>query len=315
MTKDDLLFVPLEQYDRSIGHGNIVSVKIVLPFLCQARCKFCFNNITRDTQKHDFDVFINNLRKSLLVIGSCFKNRKISIDVTGNEPTFTTKEIFLAFSDEIRDFKKAYSDIVDKVVMTTNGYRLMGLFDSSLDVFDIINLSLHHYNYDKRKKIFGTPIIPSNSDVYCITHELKKRGITTTSVAVVDSDNTTPLRFKSFVEDFSVFSKDMGFDNTRIRINYLNEVEKANRLFSVRFEGEETNVHPTLSKKHIKINGYDVTIYRGVKALTDYVYGVELVIDDDGKLYVDYSKKIQADCNKLRDFDRGIFIKQHKESV
>ena len=312
MNTDNLLFVPLERYDNSIGHGNVVSVKVVLPFRCQAKCKFCFNKFTKDTQEHNFDVFIKNLRKSLLALGTCFKNRKISIDVTGNEPTFTAKETFLAFSNVIRDFKNNYNGIVDKVVMTTNGYQLKdALHDSSLDVFDIINISLHHYDYEKRKDIFGTPIIPSNSDVYYMTHILKKRGITTTSVAVVDCDDTTPVRFKSFVKDFSVSSKEIGFDNTRIRINYLNEVEKANMLFSMPFEGEETNVHPTLSKKRIKINNYDVTIYRGVEALTDYVYGVELVIDDDGKLYVDYSKKIQVNNDMLKSFDRGIFIKQH----
>ena len=84
---NDLIYIPFDEISTK-GHGNVLSVKIVIPTHCQAACKFCFNKITKKTQKHDFSVFMSNLRNSLDVIGTVYHNRHITIDITGNEPTF-----------------------------------------------------------------------------------------------------------------------------------------------------------------------------------------------------------------------------------
>ena len=58
------------------------------------------------------------------------------------------------------------------------------------------------------------------------------------------------------------------------------------------------------------IDDYNVNIYLGVTDLIDYVVGVEMVIDDDGKLYVDYNKRYPVDVDYLNDFNKHIFVNE-----
>lgn len=65
---DNYVVIPIDKIDATLGHGNTLSVKIVVPTTCQANCDFCFNKYTIETQKKNFDKFLYNLKGSLEVI-------------------------------------------------------------------------------------------------------------------------------------------------------------------------------------------------------------------------------------------------------
>lgn len=83
----NVMTIPVNTIDKSKGHGDTLSVKIVIPTFCQANCEFCFNKHKWATKQYNFGRFLSNLRRSLYVIKESLTDRKITIDITGNEPT------------------------------------------------------------------------------------------------------------------------------------------------------------------------------------------------------------------------------------
>ena len=277
--------------DFKIGHGHTLSVKIVIPCYCQANCPFCFNKQTSETQVHDFNRFYENIDLSLGLLFNTIKNRKISIDITGNEPTFNIGE-FRKVLALLKHYRDNYSGVIDKIVLTTNGYHLYECIDEIACVVDIVNISLHHYDYEiRRSEIFRTKYIPSNEDLKILNSKLHECGISTTSIGVIYEPIENYLDYVFFIAKFADFSKEVGFDNTRIRLDFTDETGAMDKIFNYSFTDEIVQRQAGLCTKIINRNGYEIRIYKGVKNLVDYVIGVEMVVDDDGKLYLDYNKK------------------------
>lgn len=285
--KDNYITIPTNKINTSLGHGNTLSVKIVVPTACQANCDFCFNKYTKETQKKNFDKFLYNLKGSLEIIKNSLNDRKITIDITGGEPTFTNRlyellEILKLFKSE---------KIVDKIVLTTNGFKL--LHYNTLDPIDIVNVSIHDYRYNNRQSIFKTKDIPNDEDLKKIC-----KRFNTTAVAVCEKIDD----FENFIINFANFSKVIGFKNARIRTNYLTDGD----IFYKSFVDYKIIHCSGLDKKILTIDGFNVNLYRGVKDLTECVIGSEIVIDDDGLIYLDYNKRYKI--NNLEDFDKNIYV-------
>lgn len=286
------------------GHGHTLSIKIVMPCYCQAHCPFCFNNQTINTQMHSWEYFSSNLYNSLTNVLANLNNRKISIDITGNEPTFNVKQ-FEEFMDILRLIKKIYSNKIDKIVMTTNGFHLYECIPYMEGVVNIVNISLHHFDYTVRREIFGTKYIPSNEDLKNIIKRLNNMNITVTSVAVIYKK----VDMKEFVTAFKDFSKELGFKDARLRINFTtNNQLVRNQFYDKILEDEKITEQGGLSTKYLNFDGYHVNIYLGVTDLIEYVIGVELVIDDDGLVYIDYNKRYPMNNEGIKDFDNNIYI-------
>lgn len=286
------------------GHGHILSVKVVMPTFCQAHCEFCFNKLTMATQQHDWHTFRSNFYKSLDMLLRNLKNRKISIDITGNEPTFHI-EHFNSLMKDLAYFKSIYPSKISKIVLTTNGYHLYECVNSMINVVDIVNISLHYPSYKTRQELFKTKAIPSNNDLKIINEMLNSHGISSTAVAVFANE----CSFKYIVNNFVKFSKEMGFKDTRIRIDFTTKNERVRNMFDIKFKDDEVVYHQRgLDSKYFDIDGYNVSIYRGVPELIDYVIGVELVIDDDGNIYLDYNKNIPMTSKDIKLFNDNIYV-------
>ena len=287
------------------GHGHTLSVKVVMPTFCQANCPFCFNKLTRETQKHNWELFKENLHMSLRNILENANNREISLDITGNEPTFNIQE-FASFMKTLDFYKNIiYPGKIDKIVLTTNGYHLYECIPFMKGVVDIVNISLHKCNYEDRINLFRTKYIPSNEDLKSVNILLAKNNIKSTSVAVVAHE----CNFKNFVENFVRFSKEVGFVDTRIRIDFTTFNPLIKNMFNVIFKDDEViNIQNGLSSKYFDIDGFSVSIYSGVPELIDYVIGVEMVIDDNGLIYLDYNKKLPLSIEDIKLFDQNIYI-------
>lgn len=290
--------------DCKAGHGHILSVKLVMPTFCQAHCEFCFNKLTTNTQQHNWNLFINNMLNSLELLLSNLNNRKISIDITGNEPTFNVMQ-FAELMTYLKQFKIKYASKIDKIVLTSNGFHLYECINDMIDVIDIVNISLHNASYKIRQELFKTKYIPSDNDLIIINDKLHSNNIKSTSVAVFNKE----CNFKYIVENFVKFSKEKRFDNTRIRIDFTAVNDNVRKMFDVKFTDNEVVYNQKgLDSKYFNINNFDVSIYRGVPELIDYVIGVELVIDDDGKIYLDYNKNFLIEKSDIDLFDKNIYV-------
>ena len=282
------------------GHGNGLSVKIVIPAFCQAKCPFCFNNCTIETQKHDFKKFFVELRKSLDMVFTL--NRSISLDITGNEPTFNVP-MFEQLMFILRDYKEKTS----KIVLTTNGFHLRECLPSMAGVVDIVNISLHHYDENVRKnEILRTNFIPTNAELKEIIKIGNECGITFTAVAVLYKKFEI---FKNFYNKFVEFARTTGFKDIRFRCNYVEQDDFTTEVMNTKFDNYRVEHLKALNTIYINENGYDVRIMAGVPDLTEIVVGAELVIDDDGKTYVDYNKRYAVNQENVNTFNYIYLLK------
>ena len=289
------------------GHGGSLSVKVVVPSYCQANCSFCFNKLTKNTQKHDYEIFLDNLVKSLDMIVNNVTNRGITLDITGNEPTF---DIFLF--KELMNLIKEYKKYIDKIVLTTNGYKLDKCINDMIKVIDIVNISVHHYDYLVRKKIFNTDNIPNDDCLKEIVSKLKNNNIKVTAVSVLDKE----INFYEYYNKFTKWAKDIGFDDIRIRSNFCKNDKFIDDIINYKMNNEKISILDALTIKEINDleNNIKVYILKGVPDLTEYVIGTELVIDDDGLCYIDYNKRYMVDKNNIGYFNK-MYVYNDKKLV
>ena len=283
------------------GHGGALSVKIVLPSNCQANCEFCFNRFTTETQEHDYRTFLKNLANTLEMIFARIDNRGITLDITGNEPTFN-----INLFRETLSILKIYKKRASKIVLTTNGFRLEECINDIVGIVDIVNISMHHYDFEERTKIFRTTKIPNNDDIQRIVSRLNMSGISCTAVSVLYRDISD---FNKYCSDFKEMAISYGFKDIRMRSNYCRHDTFINKYLNIKMPNEFITSSSGITTKIItdEKTGFKTFIFVGVKNLSDYVLGAELVIDDDGLCYIDYNKRFPVDYSTI-DFFRYWYI-------
>lgn len=266
-----------------------LSIKLVIPSGCNKLCPFCFNKLNRETASYSVNTFKRSFVDSLLqVVNTARKfnpNREISLDITGNEPTFDV-ELFTFVLEKIKRIKYLFS----KVVLTTNGQNILYVCEQMRGVVDIVNVSVHHYLPSERVNAFGCYGIHSDDKYYKnIVKALKNAGIHTTAVAVIYKQ--LEEGFECYISTFSKWCKMIGFNDIRLRSNFYEDddffVEYMN---DERFDTTPIVVSGLWSKK-FNVNGIDVLMLKGIKSLISNVVGVEAVVDDNGLAYIDYGKE------------------------
>lgn len=270
-------------------HSN-VSIKIVIPAGCNAKCEFCFNQLQKDTRMVKKEIFLANLSQNLDYVLTTLKELDrddISLDITGNETTFDVNLLKATLR-----IVSEYKNRVKRVVLTTNGFKLKEIVDFlSNEMLDYVNISSHHYDFKRRKLIFKTDTIPDDETIKYCTSILEENGIKTTSVVVLYKKLDEP--FMDFMNKFSKWSVECGFSGIRVRSNFTTDNAFIREYFeNTSFENvvSESEV-AGLYTKNIVMNNIPVRLLRGVNDLTNYVIGVEGVIDDNGQPYVDYNKR------------------------
>lgn len=267
-----------------------LSIKLVIPSGCGMSCPFCFNNLNRATAKHDVEEFkanfIASLRRIVMVAKSYNPKRTISLDITGNEPTFD-KELFKDVLIEIKNIRTFF----DSIVVTSNGMHVAELADYMKGIVDIVNISVHHYNPISRKNAFGlyNEGILSKEYYDTIVAALKKNDIKVSAVAVLYKKLETS--FEVFIKNFVKWCKDRGFEDLRIRSNfYAKDGFFIDYLNDATFGGVPFVTKGLVTKKFTH-EDFNITMLMGVESLITHVVGVEAVVDDDGKPYLDYGKE------------------------
>ena len=309
---EDFFPVPIERSKTAI-HGDTLSMKVVLPVGCQAACGFCFN---KHTMNHFFlnghDYFFRNMAISLDGVFK-IKNRSISVDITGGEPTFD-KVTFQRALKLIKEKIEEHHPQISKVVLTTNGYNLKRCFETidEFSLINIVNTSIHSVDYAERVKIFRSSRIPNNDDLKDFNNYFHAVGITSTAVAVVTKDSfRNSVDFSDFVPSFAAGIKRLGYDNGRIRIDYMDETSQINEdLFNTHFEGESTQILPTLKCKTVDCFDSEIKIYKGVPEIAKLIVGPEIILDNNGKLYLDYAKSKPVSPDEVSLLENNLYVRK-----
>lgn len=265
------------------------SIKLVIPCNCNARCKFCFNNQTKETAIIGTDEFFTNCETSFgMILDSLERDgrKDISLDITGNEPTFNV-EVFAKVMEIVKKFKNRFT----KVVLTSNGFHLLECVPYIYGIIDYVNISVHRIDYKDRQKVFGIKKVMTDADYENVNYFLNNMGIKTTAVAVVFGPFTED--FKTYVQNFVKWAVSVNFSSIRFRSNFCsNDSFIEDYFYNTQFDVDYFSYSTKgLYTRIMYLDDIEIRFLRGIPDLTDVVVGVEAVIDDNGKCYIDYNKR------------------------
>lgn len=273
-------------------YNKVITVKLVIPGGCNAKCPFCYNKDKKITcNKTQFlDNFIPSLDNIITQIGN--KN-PVSVDITGGEPTLDA-DFFIQVLKKLKEY-----DIKSKVLrttLTTNGYRLDKVIPYLEGVIDYVNISVHSFRVVERCETMGIKSIDTLYDYYSLVRQLKEIGIDTSASAVIYKDIPN---FNLWRDNFIFWAKANGFKALRFRCdvfwkdaeifdNYLLSAKYDNRFDVITYEKTTDSHWLRLREKN---TGFRVFFLHGVLDTSLLTKGIEYVIDDDGKCYCDYYKR------------------------
>lgn len=280
------------KYEERKQYNKVISVKLVIPSGCNANCEFCYMKDKKLQRTFDKETFLKNFISSIeLIIREIGNKNPISLDITGNEPTFDA-ELLKDVLTRLKEFQ--IKQKVLRTTITTNGYKLKEVVPYFEGVIDYVNISVHDYSEDRRKDILGCETL-SNKDYKEILFLLEKIGIKTSAVAVIYEQIED---FSKWRDEFIDWCKDKGFISLRIR----HDVYQSNKeLFekymyeSMRDEQFEIITHEITVDSHWcrlrRFDGFRLFFLCGVAETYVYTKGIEYIVDDDGLLYADFYKK------------------------
>lgn len=281
---------------------NAITVKLVIPGACNARCRFCYNgcngNIrpaTDEQKEHWLGSFCGSLARIVDAIGD---KQPISVDITGNEPTLDA-DFLRRVMDRLRTLPQLKQ--VSRITMTTNGIHLAEVASSLVGVVDYVNVSVHDFDQTRRDDVFGAHAC-TDGDYMRIVTELAKVGIPVSAVCVIDREIQD---FEDFHRKFVEWCKRIGFVSLRFRHDVF-AAELAESFDAHMSAVRDSDDYPqyviqqeSTPDSHwcqfVDESGFMTFFLRGVESTYDVSPGIEFVVADNGELYADYDKKIPID--------------------
>lgn len=173
---------------------------IVLPGPCDAACSFCFSQ--KGPPSCGMLKYLTRLNAVLEALGPQF----YQISITGGEPTLSP--YLLPVLAVIQAHRHKFTN----VLLTTNGSKLLDVYEDLKGIVDNVNISRHHYQEGKNKRIFGGRYNVKTGDLEMMTDRLGAIGIAVSANCVVD-DSTDA----GFLGYFIGFAMSIGFKAVRFR--------------------------------------------------------------------------------------------------
>ena len=274
---------------------NSITIKLVIPGGCNANCNFCYNKHTTNMQKNSTllkEQWLNNFLISLEQIVLKIEERQpISIDITGNEPTLDS-DFFIKVMHKLRSF--SLKDKISRITCTTNGIGLKKVAPFMKGVVNYVNISVHDYNQERRNKTFRT-YNPTDEYYKEVVQILLDNNIHTSAVAVIYNEINN---FPKWRDEFIKWAEKIGFVSLRFRHNvyfnndnfleYMNNTINDKNFYLIQKENTPDSNWCQLTTK----NGFLVFFLKGVVDTYKVSPGIEFIVHDDGKAYVDFNKKI-----------------------
>lgn len=272
-------------------YNKVISVKLVIPCGCNAKCPFCYNK-DKPVAQYDINSFLNNFISSLEHLLNEIGNKNpVSFDITGGEPTLDVDLLSLVLI-KLKEFH--IRDKVSRVTMTTNGTNLYQIpIELMRDVVDYVNISVHDYRQAERENIMQihTPALAYKR----IISRLNSVGITVSAVAVIFHKIENFIQWRN---NFINWAQQQGFISVRFRCdvfwcdaeyfdNYMLDSKNEDQFDIINYENTPDSRWCRLRRK----DGMRVFFLHGVTDTTQHTKGIEYVIHDDGKCYCDFYKR------------------------
>lgn len=254
---------------------------------CAASCSFCTDPMNYKAS----DNYMSNLID--LILGNKIPVEFQQVSISGGEPT-QSKDLnsILSLLKSSKRFKK--------VVMTTNGYKLLKFIPNMIGVVDYINISRHDIGYDNNVKIFKTDKIATDDDIISAIEELSKYNIPVTLNHVYTDDDTEKMSI-DYVDRFVKYAKELGATDICFRYDQKNNslektwfedlfkdykiIHEAGcpvcRSFSILYKGmvlkfKASFVEPSLTTNEV----YELVYHVNGKLTTDWSGTVEFNLKD-----------------------------------
>lgn len=257
---------------------------------CNANCKFCANNNSKDFGKLDF-------AKLEFVIRYLFDRGILhGISITGGEPMLYPEKV-----NALCNLIYAINPNMELQV-STNGVNLKEFKNfENVNKLESIHISRHHYLDDKNKEIFGCQNVAKSQDIMDLQEFLDDKKIININTIVMKDyiDSLKEIKkMLDYVGELGVYKN--GFVslmkcNEYAKDNFINFNEIFNHLDSCFFKG-----HHFYSKTYCEcIDGIYLTKYqklveyyaRMVKEC-NYPYVTQLVYTSDNQLKSGFSGKV-----------------------
>lgn len=296
-----------KNYSYRENYDNLITIKLVLPGTCNAKCKFCYNKYieemklgSKEMKEKFLNKFLISLEKIVLKVDG---KQRISLDITGNEPTLDT-DFFIQVIHKLRNF--SLKDSITRVTCTTNGIGILKVAPYMNGVVNYVNISVHDYDYKRRSNIFGT-YFPTDDDYKKIVKSLLDNDISVTAVSVIHKkiDN-----FSVWRDQFISWALKIGFVGLRFRydaydtddnnlfLDYMNQTIQDNNYYVIQKENAFDSIWCMLSYKSNFLVYFLYFLNGGVNTY-DSSPGIEFVIHDDGEAYADFNKTVLFDDYKF----------------
>lgn len=302
------------KYIKRTDYNNVISVKLVIPGGCNARCVFCY---MKDQGKINCDkeYFLSNFISSLdTLINMVGEKNPVSLDITGNEPTFDV-EFLKKVLNRLKEFN--IKDKVSRVTITTNGFNLYKLVQYFQDVIDYVNISVHDFDLVRRTEIMGTQVLNKNEYYSCV-EALSSIGIKTSAVAVIYK----PINeFIEWANDFIRWCKSVKFVSLRFRCDVFWKGQYIFDEYMQQFlndKGFAVINHENTPDSHWcrlrRYDGFRLFFLHGVLDTSIVTKGIEYVIAEDGLCYCDFYRKValedyEYEVGKIYDIDKWRLIR------
>lgn len=284
-----MLIKLFENYlNEKIDFSNVTiqdpNFSIVIPGGCNAKCDFCFwkkNNACKN--------YLEKLSDVLYKLPENFNQ----ISITGGEPT-------------ISPYLKDVLNLIDKnkfnkVVLTTNGHKLLETLNLFENIVDHVNISRHHYDDNINNKIFRSKMIDSKKLKISI-NELNKIGIDVTLSSVLNEKLKTNNDIKNYIN----FAKYCGATQIFFRKPHGTiRPSKTERIYE-NYKYDEIKC-PVCRSRYQLIEGMKVVwksslIEPSLKLNKIY----ELIFNESGELTKDWSGKLKININENFDIDNKL---------
>lgn len=72
-------------------YNNVITVKLVIPGGCNAHCTFCYMKNYENVANNSSDFMGNFISSLSFIIDAIGDKNPISLDITGNEPTYNVE--------------------------------------------------------------------------------------------------------------------------------------------------------------------------------------------------------------------------------
>lgn len=297
------------EYIERIDYNKVITIKLVIPGSCNAHCSFCYMKDYKGVPSGSKEDFLQNYLDSLdNVLKKIGDKNPVSLDITGNEPTFDPN-FLKTILKQLKEFD--IQNKVQRVTITTNGFRLKEVIPYFEDVINYVNISVHDYDLYERQKIMGFKTF-SDQEYADLIGELNNIGITVSAIAVI---HKSIINFRNWFDNFVDWCKKLGFIALRLRCDvFWNRKDLFDEYMSYGLEHEDYTVinHEATPDSHwCRLRRFDkfrVFFLHGVIDTSFWTKGIEYVIADDGICYCDFYKNVKLDdyqyeVGKIYDLD------------